>query len=63
MPSIYARLGGHDAVKLTSSGCSSGWSPILARAVLRRYGIERHRRHVRPFIAAARAERPDATLC
>ena len=54
MPSIYARLGGHDAVKLAVDRL---FERLIGDPELAPYfadkDIDRHARHVRPFIAAA----------
>jgi hemoglobin len=54
MPSIYARLGGHDAVKLAVDQL---FERLIADPELAPYfadkDVDRHSRHVRPFIAAA----------
>jgi hemoglobin len=54
MPSIYARLGGHDAVKLAVDGLYARvvGDPQLAPSLAGR-AIDSHAAHVRPFIAAA----------
>jgi hemoglobin len=54
MPSIYDRLGGHDAVELAVERL---FDRLVADPDLAPYfaalDVKRHRRHVRPFIAAA----------
>jgi hemoglobin len=54
MPSIYARLGGHDAVTLAVEQL---FDRLTADSELAPYfadkDVDRHARHVRPFIAAA----------
>jgi hemoglobin len=54
MPSIYARLGGQDAVKLAVDRL---FERLIGDPELAPYfadkDVDRHARHVRPFIAAA----------
>jgi hemoglobin len=54
MPSIYARLGGHDAVELAVNQL---FDRLIGDPELARYfagkDVDGHARHVRPFIAAA----------